>query len=72
MSATQVEVKKLEELKKSLAACAKNTDALISLNKVSKKAAKPVKKAVKKAAKPAAKKPVKKAAKPAKKAAKKK
>lgn len=33
MSGTQVEVKKLEALKKQLSTCAKKTDALIALNK---------------------------------------
>ena len=71
MSATQVEVKKLEDLKKQLAVCAKNTDALLAVSK--KPAKKPAaKKAAKKPAakKPAAKKPAAKKAKKAKKAAK--
>ena len=33
MSGTQVEVKKLEALKKQLSTCAKKADALIALNK---------------------------------------
>lgn len=70
MSATQVEVKKLEELKKSLAVCSKNADALISLNKASKK--RKVAKKPAAAKKVAAKKPAAKKAKKAKKAAKKK
>ena len=71
MSGSATEVRKLEALKKQIATCAKNADALIALNKAPAKKAPAKKAAAKKAPakKAGAKKPAKKAGakKPAKK-----